>query len=220
MGCGGYGRIFDLFESCGSSRNGCRWYRESYSHGYRDDVEDAMILLKRIYAEGIVGDNEYEIYRQSILNGNAGFEQIRALKMTRSNNNYNSVKEKNNDSKVSDAYKEKISILKQSKVKVDEVQNRLSERIEELNLEKEKMERMADEMLKSSEAKAEEYIRKKLDVLENIQNLEKRRNELQVQMQEINNNIKIMETKELEEEAKRLKEELSKMNIQDSFMKE
>jgi DNA repair exonuclease SbcCD ATPase subunit len=179
-----------------------------------------MILLKRIYAEGLVGDNEYEMYRQSILNGNAGFEQIRALKMTRSNNNYNSVKEKNNDSKVSDAYKEKISILKQSKVKVDEVQNRLSERIEELNLEKEKMERMADEMLKSSEAKAEEYIRKKLDVLENIQNLEKRRNELQVQMQEINNNIKIMETKELEEEAKRLKEELSKMNIQDSFMKE
>ena len=212
MGCGGYGRLFDIFEYYGHSRGGCGGHRERQSY-HHDDLEETMLLLKRMYVDGVIDDDEYEMYKQRVLNGTMGFEEVKGIKMSRLNSNSFKAKEKTEYSKQNGAYKGKINSLKESRAKIEEVQNKLSTRIEELYAEKNKMESIAEEMLKLNETKAEEYIRRKLDILENIQNLEKRRNELQEQMQEINSIIKNLEIKELEEEALKLKEELYKTNL-------
>ncbi|GAA0178299.1 hypothetical protein SH2C18_13740 [Clostridium sediminicola] len=79
--------------------------------------------------------------------------------------------------------------------------------------EKAKMESMAEVMLKSNEETAERYIIKKLDLEENIQNINRRKKELQNQLEEIERSIKELEAKDLELEAQKLQEEMSKFKL-------
>jgi DNA repair exonuclease SbcCD ATPase subunit len=107
----------------------------------------------------------------------------------------------------------KIKKLLEAKKKVQQVCERLDERIEELKLEREKMIKMAETMVKTDEKKTEEYISNRLTLEESIQNLERKRKELDGEVANIDRMIKELETKELELEALRLQEELSNMKI-------
>jgi hypothetical protein len=87
--------------------------------------------------------------------------------------------------------------------------------IRDLEKEKARMEGLAESMLKSSDEMAEKYINKKIDLEENIQNLKRRSKELGFQSEEIDRVIKELESKDLELEAVKLQEELSKITFED-----
>jgi uncharacterized protein YlxW (UPF0749 family) len=73
------------------------------------------------------------------------------------------------------------------------------------------MEGIAESMVSSSEEVAKEFIGKKLDIVENIQTLKKRKKELANQIDEIEKTIKSVETKLLDYETVKLQEELENL---------
>jgi hypothetical protein len=229
MGCGGGFRgFFDAYDSCerpirrgyGSGYDSCgsdSYYNNNMPYnGYRqNDIEEKMIVLKKMYAEDIIGDAEYQKYKQLIYENNIGFEDLMDVRINKSNNSKSKTErsENINVSHPENEYEEKLKKLDQTKQKIIQMQEKLSAEIQGLHQEKEKMEALAETMLKASEEKAETFIRKKLDIEENIQNLEKSNYELQKQIEDIDIMIKTVQTKKLELEALKLKEEISNMKL-------
>lgn len=73
MGCGG---IFDIFGYITRSRS-CSSAGRRYARLYSDDdIEEKMILLKRMLAEGRIDNEGYYNYRQRILIGEISFEDL------------------------------------------------------------------------------------------------------------------------------------------------
>lgn len=229
MGCGGHRDIlFDLFDSCERPRR--RGYGSGYDshdsdrnysnndhyHDYRqNDFEEKMNLLKKMYAEGIIDDAEYQSFKQGISENNIGFEGLMEIRTSRLNNrSHQTEKNRNvNNSASENEYEDTLTKLKQTKQKISEMQEKLMEEIQSLQREKEKMDALAETILKASEDKAETFIRKKLDIEENIQSIEKRTNELQKQIDDIDNMIKTVNTKKLMFETLKLQEEVANMKL-------
>lgn len=77
MGCGG---IFDIFGYLARSRRGCGYTGSRYARSYNDDdIEEKMILLKRMLAEGRIDNEGYYNYKQKILNGEISFEELMSI---------------------------------------------------------------------------------------------------------------------------------------------
>ncbi|WHH59963.1 hypothetical protein [Petroclostridium sp. X23] len=231
MGCGGYRNpfdLFDLFDSCEPSRrqgHGSRYdscgsgnYHndyERYNDHRQNDSDEKLILLKKIFAEGNIDEVEYQKLKQRIYENTITFADLVRIRADRLDvQNHNTKQNKNtNTSHTENDYEEKIKKLHQTKQKIIAVLNKLSEEIQGLKNDKEKMDTLAEAMLKASEEKAETFIRKKLDIEESIQNLEKRNYELKNQIEEIDNMEKVLQSKKLELEALRLQEEVSNMKL-------
>lgn len=215
MGCGGYRGLFRIFDYYEHSRRYSTYNPDSYNHYRQDDTDEKLILLKKMYAEGLIDDNDYSRYKQRIYEKTITFDELVDIRIKQINLKKRETDEieNKNINQQKNKYKYKIEKLKESKGKILKVQEKLSLRIKELKKEKERMETLAETMIRASEDTAEEYIRKKLDLEENIQNLEKRKNELQKELDEIDNMIKTLETKELELEALQLRDEISNIKI-------
>lgn len=165
-----------------------------------------------MYAEDLINDEEYQNYKNRIYDRSIGFDDLITIKSNRSNGEYQSQSTKSITTKSTKSYskyKEKLEKLNTSKDKVTQVQDKLISSIKDLQKEKKRMEELAETMLGSSDAAAEKYINKKIDLEENIQNLVRRNKELEVQAEEIDRTIKELEAKDLELEAVKLQEELS-----------
>lgn len=181
MGCGGGFRgFFDAYDSCerprrrgyGSEYDSCgsdSYYNNNMTYNdYRqNDSEEKMIVLKKMFAEDIIDDAEYRRLKQMVYENNiSSFEdlmEIRANKL----NNHRSKPERSEDFNAShpvNEYEEKLKKLDQTKQKIIQMQKKLSAEIQVLHQEKEKMEALAETMLKASEEKAETFIRKKLEL--------------------------------------------------------
>lgn len=212
MGCGGgYHSLFRLIDGYDHSRGGCGSNREPHQNHYsRDDSEEKLILIKKMYAEDVIDDEEYQSYKNRIYERSISFDELIAIKRKRSNKEYQSTKSITTKStRPYSKYKEKLGKLNASKDKITQVQDKLISSIKDLQKEKERMESLAETMLGSSDEAAEKYINKKIDLEENIQNLVRRNKELKIQAEEIDRTIKELEAKELELEAVKLQEELS-----------
>lgn len=213
MGCG-YRGLFRMFDYYEHSRRYSTYNPDSYNRYRQDDTDEKLILLKKMYAEGLIDDNDYSRYKQRIYERAITFDELVDIRIKLMNlKNRETDENTNNISQQKNKYKYKIDKLKESKGKILKVQEKLSLRIKELKKEKERIEALAETMVRASEDTAEEYIRIKLNVEENIQNLEKRKNELQKELDEIDNMIKTLETKELELEALQLRDEISNIKI-------
>lgn len=214
MGCGGFDRLFGMFDYYGYPVRGCGGHDIHGSHN-QNESQEKMDVLKKIYADGLIDDMEYQQYRQRIYNGQVSFDELMELRMRRPRaENYHTDNRYESELKFTeDEYqnRQKIYELKRSRVKLMQVRDKLLQRIQELQKEKKSMEAIAETVLKSSEEKAEDYIREKLDIEENLQDLEKRKEELENESQSIEKLIKTLETKELELEAIRLQQELSNL---------
>ncbi|KPU27297.1 hypothetical protein TR13x_06015 [Caloranaerobacter sp. TR13] len=209
MGCGGHRGLFRAFDYYEHSRRYSTCNPDSHNHYRQDDTDEKLMVLKKMYAEGLIDDNEYSIYKQRIYNMTITFDELVNIRIKRMNSENRETDETvNNINQQKNKYKYKIDKLKESKEKIQNVQKKLSLRLEELKKEKERVEALAETVVKSSEDTAEEYIRIKLNIEENIQSLEKRKDELQKELDEIDNMIKTLETKELELEALKLKDEI------------
>lgn len=209
MGCGGGFRdLFRMIDSYGYSRRGCGSNRELY-YDY-NDKEEKIILIKNMYAEGLIGDEEYQNYKNRVYDNNISFDQLVSIKRSKINNK-NTKQFEFKSIKPQSKYKDRLNKLKESKEKVIHVKEKLSSSIKDLESEKNKMESLAETMLKSSEEMVEKYINNKIDLEENIQNLGRRRKELEGQVEEIDRAIKELEAKELELEAVKLQEDLSNL---------
>jgi prefoldin subunit 5 len=217
MGCGGgYRSLFRILDCNTYSSRGCgdSGYDRDIYYRRRDDTEEKIALLKRMLAEGIISEEEYKLFNSQILDRRLSFDRLVEIRMERLGN-YG----KSDISVVASGKEEKgtnqskIKKLLEAKKKVQQVCERLDERIEELKLEREKMIKMAETMVKTDEKKTEEYISNRLTLEESIQNLERKRKELDGEVANIDRMIKELETKELELEALRLQEELSNMKI-------
>ncbi|MBV7275855.1 hypothetical protein I6U48_23450 [Clostridium sp. PL3] len=220
MGCGGgFSDLFRIVDNYGYSRRGCGSDRQPYHDYYeQDDTEEKLIIVKKMYAEDLINDEEFQSYKERIYNRNISFDELVSIKRSRSNGTYRKttpVETGSNSSEPSGKYKDRLKKLNESKVKITEVQGKLISSIKDLEKEKTRMETLAETMLKSSDEAAEKYINKKIDLEETIQNLVRRNKELEVQAGEINRAIKELESKELELEAVRLQEELSKITFED-----
>jgi hypothetical protein len=219
MGCGGFGDLFRIIDNYGYSGRGCGNGRQIYHDYYeQDDTEEKLIVLKKMYAEDLINDEELQSYKERIYNRSISFDELITIKRSRFNGIYKKtvpVEVRSNLSEPSGKYKDRLKKLNESKVKITEVQGRLISSIKDMEKEKTRMEALAETMLKSSDETAEKYINKKIDLEENIQNLVRRNKELEVQAEEIDRVIKELESKELELEAVRLQEELSKITFED-----
>ncbi|WP_427340026.1 hypothetical protein [Caloranaerobacter sp. DY30410] len=214
MGCGGYRGLFRVFDYYEHSRRYSTCNPDSYNYYGQDDTDEKLMLLKKMYAEGLIDDKDYSRYKQRIYERTITFDELVDIHIKRMNlKNRETDENANNISQQKNKYKYKIDKLKESKEKIQNVQKKLSLRLEEFKKEKERIEALAETMVRASEDAAEEYIRIKLNVEENIQNLEKRKNELQKELDEIDNMIKTLETKELELEALKLKDEILNIKI-------
>lgn len=213
MGCGGF---FDIFDYMPYSRRGCGYDDRRYEMPYyKDDSENKMTLLNRMYAEGTINNEEYFNYKQRILNRTISFEELFNINQARVKNSKYSSESKENNKVDKDNYVEKINNLKNSKTKLEQFEVVLNSKLDELYADKKKMEDVAETVLKADEQKAEEFINKKLDIVESIQSLEKRRDELRQQRIEINSLIKKLETKQLESEAIKMREEMEKFKFEE-----
>lgn len=214
MGCGGF---FDIFDYMPHSRRGCGGYDDMrYEQPYyKDDSEEKMTLLNRMYAQGNINDDEYFSYKQRILSRSISFEELFNINQSRREYNKYSSEAKADNKDYRDNYAEKINSLQNSKTKLEQFEVVLNSKLDELYADKKKMEDVAETVLKADEQKAEEFISKKLDIVESIQSLEKRRDELKQQRIKINSIIKKIETKKLETEAIRMKEELERFKFEE-----
>jgi uncharacterized protein YlxW (UPF0749 family) len=213
MGCGGgFNDLFRVYgNSCNSGHTG--------NNGYRpDDTQEKISLIKRLYAEGKIDRDRYYSLKDRAYNGSLSFEQLMDIKefglnmKTASSREDSTKKAKQNNTNTSlNKYKEKVKKLEGSKEKVESIKSRIQERLQELLQEREKMEGIAESMVSSSEEVAKEFIGKKLDIVENIQTLKKRKKELANQIDEIEKTIKSVETKLLDYEAVKLQEELENL---------
>ena len=209
MGCGGgFNDIFRVYgNSCNSGYRGNNGYQQ-------DDTQEKISLIKRLYAEGKIDRDRYYSLKDRAYNGSLSFEQLidikeSGLNMKTTTSRKDSKKITQNNTNTSlNKYKEKIKKLEGSKGKVESIKSRIQERLQELLQEREKMEGIAESMVSSSEEVAKEFIGKKLDIVENIQTLKKRKKELANQIDEIEKTIKSVETKLLDYEAVKLQEEL------------
>ncbi|SFE45715.1 hypothetical protein SAMN04324257_01775 [Thermoanaerobacter thermohydrosulfuricus] len=230
MGCGGgLFRIFDYYgfpRGCGSyredscdfcsfsiaqKRQRCGSYREDSCDSYvQDDFEEKMTLLKRMYAEGIIDDKQFGRYKQMIYDNTISFEELMDIRRRGLNKTKQQEQDRGIDSADSDI-DVKMQKLQQTRLKVLQVRNKLRQRIDELKAERDKMENMAESVIKISEEKTEEFISRKIEIEESIQRLVKQDNELEKQIEEIDEMIKELQTKELEYEAVKLKEEIENL---------
>lgn len=186
-----------------------------YNAYRQNDSEEKMLVLKKMFAEGIIDDAEYQRFKQMAYENNISFEDLMEIRANKLNNR-KSKPESSENFRTADhenEYEKKLKKLDQTKQKIIQMQEKLTAEIQGLHQEKEKMEALAETMLKASEEKAETFIRKKLDIEENIQNLEKGNYELQKQIEDIDSMIKTVQTKKLELEALQLKEEISNMKL-------
>lgn len=211
MGCGGgYSslfRILDDISGCGSRRH------DYHNHNSNDSYEKIMII-KKMYAESLINDSEYHNLKERVYSNQIGFDELiefRSDKLSRRHKTFYEPKKPSDEP--NNEYKVKIKKLKESKEKIVHVQGKLINSINSLKEEKVRMESLAESIYKLSEEAAEEYIGKKIDLEENLMNLEKRSNELKREVDEIDSTIKNLETKELELEAVLLQEEISKYKI-------
>ncbi len=212
MGCGGiYHGLFRLIDGNDHSR------REQHQDYYRtDDREEKLTLVKKMYVEDLIGEEEFQNYRNRIYDRSISFDELVAIKRSRFNSENQKTKTSTNKSKKTySKYKGKINKLDASKDKISEIQEKLLSSIKDLQKEKTRMETLSEAMLESSDEAAEKYINKKIDLEENIQNLVRRNKELEVQSEEIDKTIKEMKVKELELEAVKLQEELSSMTLEE-----
>lgn len=207
MGCGS--GFNDLFRPYGSGCNNRSYRTNDYQ---RDDIQEKIALIKRMYAEGKIDRDRYYSLKDRAYNGNVSFEELMDIKEVDRDYKIEQTGDKNTN-KDSDAnkYKEKIIKLKSSRDKVVRINEKIQERLHELIQEREKMEGIAESMVASSEKVAREFIEKKLDLEENIQTLEKRQKELNKEIEEIEKTIKVVETKILDYEAVKLQEELKSL---------
>ncbi|SDG50579.1 hypothetical protein SAMN04244560_02465 [Thermoanaerobacter thermohydrosulfuricus] len=208
MGCGG--GLFMIFDYYGFPR-GCGSYREDSCDSYvQDDFEEKMTLLKRMYAEGIIDDKQFGRYKQMIYDNTISFEELMDIRRRGLNKTKQQEQDRGIDSADSDI-DVKMQKLQQTRLKVLQVRNKLRQRIDELKAERDKMENMAESVIKISEEKTEEFISRKIEIEESIQRLVKQDNELEKQIEEIDEMIKELQTKELEYEAVKLKEEIENL---------
>lgn len=220
MGCGGgYRDLLRIIDNCGYSGRGCDSNMQT-QHGYyqQDDNEEKLTIIKKLYAEDKINDEEYQAYKLGIYDRSISFDELAALKRNKSNENINTTrasKAKSNSTERYNEYEIKLGKLKESKDKIIKLQDELLTSIKDLEKEKRRMEDLAGTMLKSSEEAAEKYINKKIDLEENIQNLVRRNKELDVQIEELDNILKNLKAKELDQEAARLQKELSNISLED-----
>lgn len=218
MGCGGgYRDIFKMMDYMGHSERHRHGHDDHYRH---DDTDEKLTLLKKIYAEGYIGDNEYLDYKEKVYARGVSFEELIDLKREQPQDKYSSInlnktKSTSNLSGTQNQYRTKIKQVNESKQKVLDVQNKILTNISELKQEKKRMEEIAETMLKSNEEAAERYINNKLDIEGNIQSLERRNKELDAEVDKINRYLKDLESKSLELEALQLQEELSSFKMDD-----
>jgi hypothetical protein len=212
MGCGGFGNIFRLFDyyeypgrTCSSGEN-YPYYEER-----QNDTEEKLMLIKKMYVEGAINEEEYEVYKQRVFERSIGFEELIEIRRNRLNKRTNSDKAQD---AAEDKYRNKIEALRQYKEKIVRVEEKLLSRISELQGEKEALEKMAGAFIKSNEQKAEEYIRKKIEIEEPLQRLNKYHKDLKTEIEEIEGTIRMLNTKLLEVEALQLKEEVSNIKMQ------
>ncbi|WP_432666036.1 hypothetical protein R9X47_07000 [Wukongibacter baidiensis] len=214
MGCGGgYRGLFRAFDYYSSPRRGCsddRYDRDIYYE--RDDTEEKIILIKKMFAEGIVSEEEYKILKNQVIERRISFEKLMNMRSDRLGKQKNT-KTIDNKQQEKEANNSKINKLLETKEKILQVNDKLDSRIKELTSEKDKLKELSAAMINTNEGKTEEYINRRLNIEESIQNLEKRKVELRNEIENINKMIKKLETRELEQEALRLKEELSNMQI-------
>lgn len=208
MGCGGgLPRIFDCY---GFPRSHGSYIGNSCDSYIQDDFDEKMVLLKKTYAEGIIDGRQFRRYKQMIYNNAISFEELMDIRMRNLNKTQQPEQNRNNDSTDSD-FDAKMQKLQQARFKVLQVRDKLRQRIDELKAEKDKMESMAESVIKISEEKTEEFISKKIEIEESIQRLVKQDSELEKQIEEIDEMIKELQTKELEYEAIKLKEEIQNL---------
>ncbi|SHF92296.1 hypothetical protein SAMN02746089_02776 [Caldanaerobius fijiensis DSM 17918] len=208
MGCGG--GLFRIFDYYGFPR-GCGGYREDSCDSYiRDDFDEKMTLLKRMYAEGIIDDRQFERYKQMIYDNAISFEELMDIRR-RNLNKIKQQEQKRGTNSTDSDIDAKMQKLQQARLKVLQVKDKLRQRIDELKAERDKMENMAESVIKISEEKTEEFISKKIEIEESIQRLTKQDSELEKQIEEIDEMIKELQTKKLEYEAVKLKEEIENL---------
>ncbi|MGE5632393.1 MAG: hypothetical protein ACM3TR_15045 [Caulobacteraceae bacterium] len=219
MGCGGGHRdFFRLIDNYGCYGRGCggnNYPQEDYYQ--QDDIQVKLIIIKNMYAENLMNDEEYQTYKQRIYDRSISFDELIAIKRNKLSEDNRIAKHSENkpDSEGSpNEYKAKLKKLDEAKKKIIQVQEKLLLSIKELENEKVRMEELAETMLKSSDEAAEKYINKKIDLEENIQNLVRRNKELEAQAEEIDRMVKNLEVKELELEAARLQEELTNIRLE------
>jgi poly(A) polymerase Pap1 len=209
MGCGGGYR--DLFRAID-------YHSHSHNNYRSNDTEEKITLVKKMYAEGLIDDTEYQNYKNKIYDRITSFDDLVSLRSERKRNirkSQNDEYKKVNSNESNNKYKIKLRKLRESKEKIDLVQEKLENNIEELKKEKEKMQKIAEHIVTTSEESAEKHINKRIDIEESIQNLIRRKKELDQQSQKINLSIKNLKSKELELEAVKLQEEIS--NITKDF---
>lgn len=87
MGCGGiFDDLFILFDRCGYSRRGCGGNRNSHNVYYQqDDTEEKLILIKRMYAEDLINEDEFQGLKQRIYDRHISFEELIDIKRNRTN---------------------------------------------------------------------------------------------------------------------------------------
>lgn len=85
MGCGGlFGGLFGLFDRCGYSRRGCGSGRHLQHDFYHiDDTEEKLILIKRMYAENLIKDEEFQSLKQRIYDRSISFEELIDIRRSR-----------------------------------------------------------------------------------------------------------------------------------------
>lgn len=214
MGCGGgYRDIFRLLDSYSYSRRSCGDTRQYQQF----EKEDELILIKKMYAEDLINEEEYQNYKKRIYEGSLGFDELITIRRNRVNREFTTktIETKSNILDNSSKYKHKIKKLEESKRKIEQVQEKLINSINELESEKKRIESLKEAMLKTSEESAERYINRKIEIEESIQRLLRSRKELEDQLVEINNSIKRIEAKEIELEALKLQEEISKIKLEE-----
>lgn len=226
MGCGGgYHGLFRMVENMGhyDYGNSCGSNRPRHSRNHRqDDWEEQHLLIKKMFAEDLITDDEYLTYKEQIDAGIMNFDELVRLRGNRLNGKSERKKTIDLKKMVSDTqkndYKDKINQLSESKSKILEIQEKIHSNITDLKKEKKSMEDLAETIFKSDEEAAEKYIRNKLDIEEKIQSLTRKNKELSAEMNNINRYIKHLEVKELEQEANHIREELSTLHMdKDSF---
>lgn len=212
MGCGGFGGFFSPYYYY--PRRGC-FHGESEPY-YREhnDTEEKLLVLKRMYAEGIIDEEGYRAYKQRILEGSVDFEDLMEIRKNH-HRAYEHHMDENHQVKPESKskYQIKLDTLKQSREKIIEIKQKLSTKIEELTREKEAMEKMAETVLKAGDQKAEEFISKKVDLEETLQNLIKRDRDLQKEVDRIDTMVNMLNIKQLELEAMQMQEEISNVKM-------
>jgi hypothetical protein len=212
MGCGGFGGFFSPYyyyprRECSHGENE-PYYRE------QNDTEEKLLVLKRMYAEGIIDEEGYRAYKQRILEGSVDFEDLMEIRKNHHRAHEHHMDENHQVKPESKSkYQIKLDTLKQSRGKILEIKQKLSEKIKELTREKEAMEKMAETVLKAGDQKAEEFISKKLELEETLQNLIKRDRDLQKEVDRIDTMVNMLNIKQLELEAMQMQEEISNVKM-------